>query len=226
MSKKMKRFIYSLVVAALILGWQSWSRGESIDVTRLLPSPTPQRTAGPTSSPVIAMQERKTVKPTVSASPHVLGDETLSTPEPGSIVNEGGVARVHATVSRVVDGDTIELSDGRKVRYIGIDSPETVQPNTAVQCYGEEASRKNKALVEGKEVELEKDVSNTDRYGRLLRYVFVDGVFVNDYLVKEGYAYSSAYPPDVKYQEIFKESQKEARESEKGLWGAGCPATK
>ena len=102
-----------------------------------------------------------------------------------------------ALVSKVVDGDTIQLSDGRKVRYIGIDTPETVHPSKAVECYGQEASVKNKELVLGKTVGLEKDVSDTDRYGRLLRYVYLDGIMINDLLVKEGFAKASSYPPDV-----------------------------
>jgi micrococcal nuclease len=125
-------------------------------------------------------------------------------------------------VARVVDGDTVELNDGRKLRYIGINTPETKDPNKDVECYGAEASRRNKELVEGAEVELEKDVSETDRYGRLLRYVYVNGEMINDLLVREGYAQASAYPPDVKYQEQFENSEQEARENKKGLWGDVC----
>jgi micrococcal nuclease len=130
--------------------------------------------------------------------------------------------RQKVKVVRVVDGDTIEIEGGQKIRYIGVDTPETVKPNTAVQCFGKEASNKNKELVEGKVIEIEKDISETDKYDRLLRYVFVDDVFVNQYLVGEGYAYSSSYPPDVKYQGVFREAQKKAEEESKGLWGA-CP---
>jgi len=123
-------------------------------------------------------------------------------------------------VIRVVDGDTIELEDGTKVRYIGVNTPETVDPNSSVECYGKEASIENKRLVEGKKVRLEKDVSDTDKYGRLLRYVWVEDVFVNDYLVKEGYANVSTYPPDIKYQDTFLKSEKYARDLGKGLWGS------
>lgn len=125
-------------------------------------------------------------------------------------------------VSKVVDGDTIQLSDGRKIRYIGIDTPETVHPIKAVGCYGQEASTKNKELVLGKTVALEKDVSETDRYGRLLRYVYLDGVMINNLLVREGYARVSTYPPDVKYQTIFSESEKIAQEQNLGFWGEKC----
>ena len=81
-------------------------------------------------------------------------------------------------VTRVIDGDTIELETGQKVRYIGINTPETVDPRKPAECFGRESSEKNKELVEGKIVELEKDISETDKYQRLLRYVYVDGVLV------------------------------------------------
>jgi micrococcal nuclease len=124
-------------------------------------------------------------------------------------------------VSRVVDGDTIELGTGERVRYIGIDTPETVDPRKEVQCFGKEASVKNKELVEGKEVRLVKDVSDKDKYGRLLRYVYVGDVFVNEKLVSEGYARVATYPPDVAYAERFIEAERVARENKLGLWG-GC----
>lgn len=125
-------------------------------------------------------------------------------------------------VIRVVDGDTIEIEGGEKVRYIGVDTPETVDPRRAVGCFGREAAGKNKELVEGQMVRLEKDISETDKFGRLLRYVWVEQVLVNDYLVRGGFAYASSYPPDIKYQEQFRVAEKEAREKKQGLWGAGC----
>lgn len=130
-------------------------------------------------------------------------------------------------VKRVVDGDTIELESGQKVRYIGIDTPETVSPEKPVQCFGKEASDKNKSLVEGKKIRLEKDVSETDKYSRLLRYIYLeDGTFINLLLVKEGFARSSTYPPDVKHQEEFKKAEEEARTSGKGLWASStCNGT-
>jgi endonuclease YncB( thermonuclease family) len=127
-------------------------------------------------------------------------------------------------VARVIDGDTIELSDGRRVRYIGIDTPETVDPSQSVGCYGKEASDRNKALVEGKTVSLEKDVSETDRFGRLLRYVYLGDVMVNELLVVEGYAQASSFPPDVKYQDRFTAAQQQARAASRGLWGPVCAA--
>ena len=106
------------------------------------------------------------------------------------------------------------------VRYIGIDTPETKHPTRGVEPYGPEASERNRQLVKGKTVYLEKDVSETDRYGRLLRYVYVDDVMVNAALVEEGYAQVSTYPPDVKHVDLFLKLQREAREGSRGLWSA------
>lgn len=123
-------------------------------------------------------------------------------------------------VTSIVDGDTIELETGEKVRYIGIDTPESVHPTKKVQCFGKEAAAKNTELALNKRVRLEKDVSETDRYKRLLRYVYLeDGTFINLELVKQGYAQAYTYPPDVKHVEEFKQAQQEAREGKRGLWG-------
>jgi micrococcal nuclease len=119
-------------------------------------------------------------------------------------------------VIRVIDGDTIEISGGVHVRYIGIDTPETYPE---MEFYGLEAKAKNIELVEGKLVTLERDVSDTDRYGRLLRYVYVDGVFVNGELVRLGYAEAVAYPPDTRYQWQLEQLEKEAKAAKRGMWG-------
>lgn len=123
-----------------------------------------------------------------------------------------------ALVARIVDGDTIELQNGTRVRYIGIDTPE-VHPTR--DCYGNEASDKNAELVLGKKVRLLTDVSNTDKYDRLLRYVYLtDGTFVNEALVRQGYAHARSYPPDVSEQETLREAERFARENSLGLWSA------
>ena len=161
----------------------------------------------------------------------VLGTNTINVKAIDAVGNESTVggasvsfypSRYKAKVINVVDGDTIKIEGSQVVRYIGIDTPETVHPSKPIQCYGKEASDKNKELVEGKEVKLEKDVSETDKYGRLLRYIWLGDMLVNEYLVREGYAQSSSYPPDVKYQDRFVEAQKQAREEKKGLWGDVC----
>jgi micrococcal nuclease len=135
-----------------------------------------------------------------------------------------------ARVVRVVDGDTIIVElDGReeRLRYIGVDTPESVQPNTPVECFGREASAENARLVEDREVELERDVSNRDRYERLLRYVYVveegERIFVNEALVAGGFAHASSFPPDVKYQDVLRAAQREARDEGRGLWGSCAP---
>ena len=152
------------------------------------------------------------IKPEVKQEASVLESVKIENKNTGE--NTGDFA----TVIRVVDGDTIEIEGGEKLRYIGMDTPETVDPRKSVQCFGKEASEKNKELVLGKTVRLEKDVSDRDRYGRLLRYVWVGEIFINLELVKQGFAHSYSYPPDVKYQSQFVLVEKEAREKKLGLW--------
>ncbi len=140
-----------------------------------------------------------------------------------------------ATVTRVVDGDTIVVGIGGqeyKLRYIGVDTPETVDPRRPVGCFGKEASARNKELVEGQGVGLEKDVSETDEFGRLLRYVWLDpstgseqAEMVNARLVEEGYAQAATYPPDVKHAALFASLQAQARAAGRGLWGPACQPT-
>lgn len=123
-------------------------------------------------------------------------------------------------VLRVIDGDTILISTGESVRYIGIDTPETVDPRKPVEYFGKEAAEYNRKLVEKKKVRLEFDVQERDKYNRLLAYVYLpDGTFVNAELVKQGYARVATYPPNVKYQDLFLKLEREAREKKIGLWG-------
>jgi micrococcal nuclease len=168
--------------------------------------------------PSIKQEVQHPTQPAVNIEIPPIYESSAASSEESIKAEEGTVL-----VTRVIDGDTIEIEGGQHVRYIGINTPETVDPRKPVECYGVEASNRNKQLVEGKLVRLEKDVSETDQYGRLLRYVYVDNVFVNLILVQEGFAYSSAYPPDVKYQGEFTDAERMARENNKGLWG-GCPA--
>lgn len=127
-------------------------------------------------------------------------------------------------VSKVIDGDTIELNTGERLRYIGIDTPE-IKFGKEPECFALQAKEFNKKLVEKKEIKIEKDVSEKDKFRRLLRNVFVTDestksvIFVNEYLVRHGYAIVSTYPPDVKYIENLLLAQQEARENNRGLWG-------
>lgn len=122
-------------------------------------------------------------------------------------------------VIRVVDGDTIVVTGGQKIRLIGINTPESVDPRREVQCMGKEATKKTEKLALGKRVRLERDIEDRDRYGRVLRYVWLnDSEMLNLVLVRAGYAHASPYPPNVKYRELFHNAEKEAREANRGLW--------
>ncbi|MFQ5826307.1 MAG: thermonuclease family protein [Dehalococcoidia bacterium] len=119
---------------------------------------------------------------------------------------------------RVIDGDTIEIDNGELVRYLGIDTPETVHPEKPVECYGPEASERNRALVEGKVVTLLRDGSDRDQYGRLLRYVFAEGTFVNGDLVWGGYAFARSYGDSPRLYQTLVQLERSAREELRGLW--------
>jgi micrococcal nuclease len=127
-----------------------------------------------------------------------------------------------AEVVKVVDGDTIDVTISGKeyrLRYILVDTPETKKPGTPVQPYGPEASEANRKMVENQTVYLEKDVSENDRYGRLLRYVYLeDGRMVNEELLRLGMARVATFPPDVKYVDRFLVVQKQAQQAGTGLW--------
>ena len=132
----------------------------------------------------------------------------------------------NATVVRVVDGDTVQVDiAGRreKVRLIGIDTPETVKPDTPVQCFGPEASAFTKQLLpEGTAVRIERDVEARDDYGRLLGYVYrtADGLFVNLEIVAQGYAALLTFPPNVAHVDEFVAAARAAERANLGLWGA------
>ena len=124
-------------------------------------------------------------------------------------------------VTDVIDGDTLIVDIGGKeykVRYIGIDAPEIDHENNTAELMGYKALEINKKLVLGKDVEFEKDVSGTDKYGRLLRYVWIEGVMINEKLVREGYAQILTIPPDIKYKNSFIEAERYARNNNIGLW--------
>jgi micrococcal nuclease len=126
------------------------------------------------------------------------------------------------TVDRVVDGDTVVV-DGRDVRLIGIDTPETVKRGAPVACYGPEASRATKALLPpGERVRLVADVERQDRYGRELRYVYRldDGLFVQSYLVREGFARTLVVKPNIARRDVLASIAAEAKADGRGLWGA------
>ncbi|MBS4207420.1 thermonuclease family protein [Bacillus sp. FJAT-50079] len=136
--------------------------------------------------------------------------------------NDDDSSRISATVLRAVDGDTIEVQlkngEKEKVRMILIDTPETKHPQLGVQPFGEEASEFTKKMLVGKKIELELDVSERDRYGRVLAYVWIEGINFNRLLVETGYARVAIFPPDIKYVDDFEEAQDKARQEAVGIW--------
>jgi micrococcal nuclease len=122
------------------------------------------------------------------------------------------------TVKRVIDGDTLLLSNRERVRLIGVDTPETKHPKKPVERFGREAYLFTKRMVEGKEVRLEFDWQKRDKYGRLLAYVYLtDGTFLNAEIIKQGYGFAYTRFP-FKYLEEFRRYEREARENRTGLW--------
>jgi micrococcal nuclease len=130
----------------------------------------------------------------------------------------------HASIVKVVDGDTVDVSlNGQtsRVRLIGINSPETVDPRRPVECFGKEASAKAKEILNGQTVSLESDPSQQDRdkYDRLLRYIWLpDGRLFNLEMIAQGYAYEYTYDLPYKYQALFKLAQRTAENGQLGLW--------
>ena len=165
----------------------------------------------------VVLQENLPVTPT----PVVVDPQIIKTYEATSSAS--------AQVVKVVDGDTITvLVDGKKetVRFIGIDTPEVVDPRRLVQCFGREASEKTKQILINKQVTLVDDQSqgNRDKYDRLLRYVFLGDVNINQQLLVEGYAHEYTYRLPYAYQAEFMQAERSARENKKGLWADGaCP---
>ena len=136
-----------------------------------------------------------------------------------------GPASAEAFVIRAVDGDTIEARIGGRVedvRYIGVDTPETVKPDTPVQCFGPRASAFNHHLVEGRRVQLAFGVERRDVYGRLLAYVYLGHRFVNAALVRRGLARSLTIPPNDRFAPLFRRLELRAGRAGRGLWGV-CP---
>ncbi|HEU4974990.1 MAG TPA: thermonuclease family protein [Baekduia sp.] len=144
--------------------------------------------------------------------------------EAGGTSGSSGKGRV-ARVVRVVDGDTIVVRLGgaeERIRYIGMDTPETVKPGTPVQCFGRQASAENHRLVDGRRVRLVLDAEARDRYGRMLAYVYrePDDLFVNAALVQRGYATPMTIPPNVRFADRFVAWSRAARQAGRGLWSA------
>ncbi|MDQ3930146.1 MAG: thermonuclease family protein, partial [Chloroflexota bacterium] len=192
------------------------------------PTATPTSPLSPTSALVPPTEPPVQLSPPTETVllPTSTPANTPTVAPPSNTPTATPIALAEARVERVIDGDTLEVvldSEVERVRLIGVDAPETNGPPI---CYASEATAKVEELVgrAAGRVLLEKDLSETDRYARLLRYVWLehpDGRrLLNEELVKEGFAQASTYPPDVKYQEQFLAAEREAREGKRGLWGA------
>lgn len=164
----------------------------------------------------------RSLKPSTRVSPSPIQEkETTESPKQPSptpsieseekLSNKGQISK-KGIVSYVIDGDTIVLKDGEKVRYLGMNTPEKGRPFSA------EATEQNKKLIDGKEVELELDVQTKDQYGRTLAYVWLGETMVNLKLVRLGYANVYTLPPNVKYKDQLLSAEREAREAERGFW--------
>ncbi len=150
--------------------------------------------------------------------------EVTSSPEaslsPKGSITDNNRSLVQYEVIRVIDGDTVELKNGERLRYNDIDTPETVHPSKPIECYGPEASKKNKELVEGETILVELGNPEKDRYGRLLGYVYIDDLFVNAELVRGGYAEVNSYGnPGSKIVELIN-IERDAKLKSTGLWSS------
>lgn len=161
--------------------------------------------AGCEQGPVPGSTTGNETQSTVQDDPTSTSVSTSIAPRPTDDYNT-------ATVKYVVDGDTLRLTDGDYVRLIGVDAPETDE------YFYEEAKAALEELVAGGEVELVKDVSETDKYGRLLRYVYVDDVFVNAELARQGAARSRRYEPDSAMYQFLEDAEDEARAARRGIY--------
>jgi micrococcal nuclease len=160
-----------------------------------------------------------------SAALLILAAAILLRPWEGLLPGEDPPGSAHAYVIRVVDGDTFEAQiDGKveDVRLIGVDTPETVDPEAPVQCFGGRASRFQHHLVEGQRVRLVFGTERRDIYGRLLAYAYIGHRFVNAELVRRGLARTLTIPPNTRHRALFERLQLRAARAGRGLWSA-CP---
>jgi endonuclease YncB( thermonuclease family) len=219
-------FLVIICACSLMLGV---ARGMG-EMVGLLPTRTP--TSVPTARPAATATPRAapTRRPATTTAPPAQSTATsapaLAPPAGDSPALPAGLPS--AVVARVVDGDTVDVTlDGQtiRVRLIGIDTPEIVDPRKPVECFGREASARAHELLDGQVVFLEDDPSqgDVDRYGRALRYVWLaDGRLINLEMVAQGYAFACTYDQPYTYQAQFKQAERDAREQQRGLWAPGA----
>lgn len=192
------KVIFLVLLAAFLVGCKNFSI-LSPTSSGQIPGPTPRTTP----KPVV-------INPTSAPAATAQAGGTLVQPETDR----------EALVTKVIDGDTIEIAGGMRVRYLGMDAPESSQSGKIEECFGYEAHKENQKLVEGEVVRLEKDISETDGRGQLLRYVWVGDLLINEFLIGQGFARAALQRPDFKYRLRLLEAQTEAKENEQGFWGA------
>ncbi|MGI6103017.1 MAG: thermonuclease family protein [Patescibacteria group bacterium] len=207
---------------------------EAVHPTERSADPTPPKPTT-TSEPIAVTEQENTSTEIKSATPETTASAQTTEPArrlltpsfrtftapPTPLTDESPAANDGVRVASVVDGDTITLETGERVRYIGVDTPETYG---TPECFGTEAKERNRTLVEGRTVRLVADVEDRDKYGRLLRYVWVGDSFVNDALVRDGYASTLTIPPNIAYADTFRLAAADARAAGRGLWNA-CGTT-
>ncbi len=175
----------------------------------------------PKQEPVVASDQIQQAAPKSTSTVASTSTRSIS---PVQASKNNGYA--YYKVTEVVDGDTIKININGKIetlRLIGLDTPETVDPRKSVQCFGREASSKAKELLLGKNVRIEKDISQgeLDKYNRILAYVHrEDGLFYNKHMIETGYAHEYTYNTPYKYQAEFKTVQKTAQQNSLGLWSS------
>ncbi len=206
---------YAVMAVVGLVAWGGVSNAMSPDA----------ETAGtaPSAAPSVSMAEASQAVAPQTSTP-------TTTPAATPLFGPTGPTQL-ATVTRIVDGDTIRVQiEGVEfpVRYIGMDTPEPDAEDPTIRAFAEQATHANAALVEGRDVVLERDVSDADQFGRLLRHVWMtDGLplLVNAELVRQGFAQVSTYPPDVKYVDRLLAAQDAAQASGANLWGPTPSAT-
>jgi micrococcal nuclease len=179
--------------------------------------------AKPKPPPLSPEPEPQPVSPSAGSSASASTSASASASASAAPVDGVGEFDATVTVSRVVDGDTVEISlavsGNEEVRLIGMDTPETKDPSEGVEPLGPEASAFATDSLTGQSVELEFDVEQVDQYGRLLAYVYLGGEMFNEVLVHEGYAQAYPYEPNTRYEGRFAAAQEGARAAGLGIWG-------
>jgi len=222
----------ALVVLPVLAAWELWARRRGLWLSRALPVLLVVLTAS--WAQALTSGDRvtsSTITRFTVGTPASLDEEppTSMASAPGTNAPTTPATRetgaVTTTVTRIVDGDTLQVAyEEERVRLIGIDTPEV---SGGEECFGTQATAHAAELVPvGTEVVLRLDVEERDRYGRLLAYVWrsADGLFLNEALVRDGYASVYTVPPNVAHQDLFLAAEREAREGGRGLWSA-CTAT-